>query len=86
MVIYITASDGNYKTNPSFDTLLALTTIGNLGELTNSCSTLDNLQSNVSLFCSYGTLSEIDELGTIDNENSDSSCEDDGAYLEVNSS
>jgi hypothetical protein len=86
LVFFISGSDGDFATNPSFDTMLALTTIGNLGSVTSSCGKSTNLVSSVDFFCTYGKLLEVIEVGTIDTGNSASSCVSDGAYLVTNSS
>ena len=86
LVFFISGSKGNFATNPSFDTLLALTTIGNLGTVTSSCAKATNLVSSVDFFCTYGKLKGVIEVGTTDSGNPNSSCKNDGAYLETNSS
>lgn len=50
LIFFISASDGDFKTHPSFDTMLALTTLGNMGTDFNSCGRTSNLKSSVSFY------------------------------------
>lgn len=85
LVFYINGSTGNFSTNPSLETLLTLTTLGNLGMATTTCGKATNLQSTVQFFCNYGKISDISVFGTIDSTSSNSNCNNNGASLVVNS-
>lgn len=83
IILFINASTGNFSTNPSLETALTTTTIGNMGTVTTSCYKMTNLVSTATFFCSYGRLTEVDEVGTEDTTSSYSNCQSDGIYLEV---
>lgn len=84
-VFYISGSTGNFAVNPSLNTLLGLTTLGNIGMATSSCGKATNLKSTVRFMCSYGTISEIAVFGTYDSTSKNSDCKSNGAYLVVKS-
>ena len=86
LMFYIDGSDGDYGTNPSFETALALTTLGNMGTITDSCTRAKDLTATVNFFCSYGTLGKVLQMGLIKEGNSASSCQSNGARLVVSDS